>query len=398
MIELSRSDPIVDLAAIPAIADEVIAPRRNKRDLTPHEQKVDWRSMQVEDALAVQGGRLRLGLILAAQMEALIDWIRRPAFSMNRLNSIPESVMLTREIKREFLRQYLRAYFDGSEAYLKWKNRYLRERGKAELQDQVIVTFGDREVNYFARFADRLGQAAIHSIETRIMPALESTWSPNGTRIKSAEDLEGELRSIYANNLIEKAEVPRDAQILELARRMKIRNRAQYDKWQKRKVPFSKWIGQSAADIAAGKYPPAQLQKHLSTRWLRTERTRFHSHGVLDAVRDDQDVQWLQFSAGDEPCPICTARDGTIRRKDDDFWAFNTPPLHHGCTDCRLVPIFRDERVRVTAKKDIPAPDDIPDGYGLYDPRKVTSARLLGIGAKERYAKPRRPKRRRAAT
>jgi hypothetical protein len=53
--------------------------------------------------------------------------------------------------------------------------------------------------------------------------------------------------------------------------------------------------------------------------------------------------------------------------------------MHHGCEHCVLVPIYRDEPTKVTAKKELPSGDDVPDGYGTYDPAKVRSARSLGI-------------------
>jgi SPP1 gp7 family putative phage head morphogenesis protein len=369
-----------------------------KRENTRHETKLDWRKMEVEHGLAMQGARMRLGIILAAQMESLVRWVRSPQFTERRLNRIPEKVLLANEMRREFLRFYIRAYFDGAEAYRIWKGRYLRERGLTVHDSEVVVTFDDALVGRLARHAERLGTAAIHAIETRIMPALESAWSPDGTRVKSADDLEKELRTIYANAFIEKSDVPKGTNVLDLAeaillarpphlkglppgkRRMKVRDRAQYERWQRNRIPHTKFIKQTAAEIMEGVYDAPAMKRGLTSRWLGTERARFHSHGVIDQGRTDADVTHYQYSArGENRCPICDARDGIIRRKDDSYWALNTPPMHHGCEHCTLVPIYRDERVKVTAKKELPSGDDVPDGYGTYDPAKVRSARALGI-------------------
>lgn len=390
--------PGLDTGAARKAADRIIPPWNYTRPETRHETKLDWRKMEIEHGLALQGARMRLGIILAAQMESLVRWVRSPQFTERRLNRIPEKVLLAHEIRREFLRFYVRAYFDGAEASHTWKNRYLRERALTPQEGETIVTFDDALIGRLARHADRLGTAAIHAIETRIMPVLESTWSPDGSRIKSAEDLERELRTVYAKAFIQKADVPRGTDVLDLAeaillarpphlkglpagkRRMKVRDRAQYERWQRQRIPHTKFIKQTAAEIKAGRYPGAEINRGLGSRWLGTERSRFHSHGVVDQARADTDVTHYQYSArGENPCPICSARDGVIRRKDDSYWAMNTPPMHHGCEHCVLVPIYREERMKVTPKKELPSGDDVPDGYGTYNPAKVRSARSLGI-------------------
>jgi len=65
----------------------------------------------------------------------------------------------------------------------------------------------------------------------------------------------------------------------------------------------------------------------------RTEITRAHNLGSLAAMKANQDVIGVEFSAvlDNRTTPMCSERHGLRMRLDDDRIPFNTPPLHCRC-------------------------------------------------------------------
>lgn len=85
------------------------------RPLNRVEQKIDFAAMEIADGDALQRSRMRLGLILAAQMAKLIDQTRAPSYGPARASRM--ELPLTREISDEFFRLAARAYWDGAQVF-----------------------------------------------------------------------------------------------------------------------------------------------------------------------------------------------------------------------------------------------------------------------------------------
>lgn len=75
------------------------------------------------------------------------------------------------------------------------------------------------------------------------------------------------------------------------------------------------------------------VSKNRIENIARTEITRAHNLGSLVAMKANQDVIGVEFSAvlDNRTTPMCSERHGLRMRLDDDRIPFNTPPLHCRC-------------------------------------------------------------------
>jgi len=77
---------------------------------------------------------------------------------------------------------------------------------------------------------------------------------------------------------------------------------------------------------------------HKSNPWywetvFRNNIQRAYNAGRAYQIQRSEAVEYLEFVGirDARQSPICRARSGIIKPKDDPFWASNWPPLHHGC-------------------------------------------------------------------
>lgn len=354
---------------------------------------------------------LRMGLILAGQMDAFLKWTRSDQFTPGRLHKIPRNVEMVDELIAEMQRVCVAAYSDG---VFSTAGKHRRSDPAASLSKKALKTV--------LLHGARLGAAALHGIRTTLMPVLESVWSPDGTRLKSQAELEREIRTVYAamigpapkryvDDILELAESEQDAiidrlidsvfiadlwefetadpvdrardQIIDRVirpakRRMKVRNREQYEQWQKTKLPYSKWIKQSAAQLKAESVAPPTLNPQFALRWVQTERTRFQALGVFEATRNDPYVVGYRYTVqiGTHPVCVSLASDGVIRKNDPRIQTY-TPPLHHGCTGS-WQPVMAWDEDEFTLLKQLPDPAQISKGFGQAYPAREQARVLVG--------------------
>lgn len=351
---------------------------------------------------------LRMGIILAGQMDVFLKWTRSDQFTPGRLHKIPKNVEMVDELIAEMQRICVTAYADGVFSTA----THRRSDPAASLSRAALKTV--------LLHGARLGAAALHGIRTVLMPVLESVWSPNGTRLKTQAEVEREIRTVYASmigpapkryadDILELAESERDSIIDRLIdsvfmvwefatadpvdrardqiinrlirparRRMKVANREQYEQWQRTKLPYSKWIKQSAAQLKAESVAPPTLNPQFALRWVQTERTRFQALGVLESTRKDPYVVGYRYTVeiGSHPVCISLAADGVIRKNDPRVQMY-TPPLHHGCTG-RWEPVMAWDEDEFTKVNTLPDPALIAKGFGQSYPAREQARVLVG--------------------
>ena len=311
-----------------------------------------------------------LGIVMAGQMDGLIQWTRSDQFTPARLNSIPKDVELLRETALVFRRIVVEAYIDGVGSTA----RAGRPRPVAALSRKAL--------RHVQSHGIRLAAAALHGVRTQVMPILEAVWTPDGTRVKDQASLEKEIRSVYATILRPGSKRDLDA-VLQFAasdnldkardtlvrssrrgRSMKVRDPQQREKYLRTRVPFTKWLKRTVEQIRAEAVAPPTLSPEFAVRWVETEAARFKSAGVIEATRTAPDVVAYRFVASNGgSSAACRAANGMVIRKDDPQLSNWMPPLHHGCQS-HLEPIYAEDDVKVTARKDRPDIDVIAKGFG----------------------------------
>lgn len=327
----------------------------------------------------VVNSALRLGIILSAQLEAWIEWTRGDRFSLGRLHALPDRLEMQDEVIREFKRISISGYVDGV-------------LSTARAGSDPAASLSTKALRNVELHGARLGAAAVHAIRTKLMPVVESAFDTRGQRIKPQEELERELRQVYATFL---TTAPRDMldRALEFAesdpidaardriieqtitkparRRMKVRNRTKYEDWQRSRLPFTKWIKQTVEQIQAEAIAPPTLNPRLAVRWVQTERTRFVNRGVIEATINQSAVVGYRFTLGTSEShhPACAAASGMVLRKGDQRLQRYTPPLHHGCKS-HLEAVYADERVTFTPRRSLPHPKLIAEGFGRVGSRQ----------------------------
>lgn len=370
-----------------------------------HEQKIDFAEMEVQEGRALESARLQIGAIFAAQMEGYVKIAKSDRLTPGTIENLP--ILLESELASAFGRFATRAYFDGFYSYGRWKQRAQAQAGM-EAEAQPLQGLTDAGLKDLRAQGAIMARDQAEQIRSRIRQIMRAAFSPRGERILSKEDLEMQIRGYFAT-LFEPAprsytekEILRLAdswhgdrpvlylladgsQEYELARRMKIRDLIQYERWQKRRLPLTKFMKQSASKIVGRDRPP-RASTDWSKKLLQTKRTEFFNAAVTEAGREDPETVAFVYTTlrdGRVCLSICLPLDGIIRTKADDFWARFSPPLHMVCR-CSKVPIFRWEKAKVTPKKETwevaeEVETEIPAGFGMYDPKVLRSAKSLGF-------------------
>lgn len=377
-----------------AFAVDLIPSGAYWRDQETEESFYDFASVEAEEGRDIQGTRIRLGVILAAMMERHVDWIR--ALSPGRNPSPP--AYFEREVGREFFRLSTLAWFRGTTDVRRTVSRAL---GEPQSPPSVVLSAGG--VSRLEVRSYQTGRALCRVIADAIGQVAVSAFGPDGSRVKGPDELEEEVRTYYASSWITPGPRPDPSGpgLLELAcfedetvelagRRMKVRDQDQYRRWQKGRIPFSKWIKQAIEDIEAENLAPPQITPGMARTWLVTERTRYRAEGAIAEAEADARIGSLMFSTmrDDSVCPKCGIRDKVIRPVGDLWWSRNRPPLHFRCR-CDVIPVLRKwakkavtgakSWLKVTPKRSLPKDDDLQPGFGSYDRSKVKTAKALGI-------------------
>lgn len=349
------------------------------RDPTPSEaRKVDFAAIEAEEGRDLEEFRQVLGIILARSMEDHVAWSNR--LTAGRTPDPP--ALFVKEYSRVFWNLLVQSFGRGATEVQRQASRFYGTE-----QQESFVELTSFALRVYEKRSQLLGQAFADAIVRQIRPIMSDAFVGT-TEIYDAEERERQIRTVYAG-LVERSSsetielVGEHESIEEIhfaGRRMKVRNRAQYEKWQKHRKPYSQWIKQSAEDLRAQSLAPPHLTPAQAKAWLVTERTRYRTAGAREEAKFDPRVKWIQYVAirDGKTCSKCKRRDGTIRPKDDAFWKRNNPPLHWHCR-CDLIVVFREERLRVTPKRKLPGADDLQPGFGAYSPKKVMAAKKIGI-------------------
>lgn len=394
-------------------AVDLIPPTAYWRDPLDVEQKIDFAALEIEEGRLLQGASLRLALIVAGHMEWVLDWIYRPNFGPASLRNPPSEVMAD-EFGAELTRVFLRSYWEGTESYARWMGRQDAIEGRPPRADDPPVGLTPRAISKMRANANQLAIGITRGIWSRLAPVIESAFAPDGTWTKTRAQIEAEIRSIYGRDYLRKANAKAYApgDILALSggfrgdgatvwhfddkaikkpvddivrprkrgRPMRIANREAYEVWQRTNVPYSKWIQQAAEVIVTESQEIPELTVNMLSRWVQTERTRYFNSGTVQAAIVDDAVQYLTFSAirDGSTCSVCRSRDGTTRPKTDFWWAFNQPPMHHGCR-CQIVPGTRREAPKVTPQTGLPSQRDVAVGFGTVDREAVQATKRITV-------------------
>jgi len=342
------------------------------RPLNRVEQKIDFAAVEIADGDALQRSRMRLGLILAAQMTKLISQTRAPSYGPAHASRM--ELPLTKEVSNEFFRLAARAYWDGAQVFDRSIARSAQLSGKRVPPPRVygLSAMGVKRLEGKAR---KRGVEFCDSLRKQLQPVFDATFSPAGLRMKPQAMLEAEIRTVYAG-WIDAAPTDLPATVeLAAVRPLDAKDEGEYESWERRTVPVTDWIQVTANRITKAKQPAPALKTSPAAMWLETERTRQLNAGITAAALKDQSCVAYQYSAirDGKTCPTCKQYDPpggkpVIRPKNDDFWVFNTPPLHWRCR-CHLIPIFAWENVRYSTDAMLDEIDTsaLGPGFGSYD-------------------------------
>lgn len=318
------------------------------RDPTVSEARLDFAAMEEADGKALHGSRLRLGILLGAQRNAVILRTRSPRFGPMLARSTP--AFLGRQIAREFVRIHARGYSDG-----------MREAGATEGP-------GQRGTDRLVSEAKTAGYAFTDRVMAPVRRSIQDAFAITGQRVKPQGQLEAEIRTAYSK-IIEPA--PDTTQPVEI--RFATPLGIAYKAWEVRNSPISAYLDVLFQAFEGDGLP--QLTTSTLSRVVSTERNRLLNAGVYETALLDEEVEYLQFSAlrDGRTCAQCRALDGTVRPKNDySFWGFYTPPIHDSCR-CSAVPVKGKEQ-QPTEKKVVDGLLEsvfgkMPSGFGGYDPR-----------------------------
>jgi hypothetical protein len=319
------------------------------RDPTVSEARLDFAAMEEADGKALHGSRLRLGILLGAQRNAVILRTRSTRFSPALARFTP--AFMGRQIAREFVRIHARGYSDG-----------LAQAGATDGP-------GQRGTDRLVAEAKTAGYAFTERVLAPVRRSIVDAFALTGQRVKPQEQLEAEIRTAYAK-WIEPA--PDGIQPAEL--RFASPLGLLYKTWEQKNSPISAYL-----DVLFGAFKDEglpQLTTSTLSRVVSTERNRLLNAGVYESALLDEEVEYLQYSNlrdGHKVCGFCGRLDGIVRPKNDyTFWGFYTPPVHDSCM-CFTVAVKGQEQ-QPTDKKVV---DDLlesvfgkmPPGFGGYDPK-----------------------------
>lgn len=329
------------------------------RDLTPAENRLDFSAIEAADGEALHGSRLRLGLLLQAQRNAVIVRTRSPRFSPQTARTTP--VYLARQIANEFVRIHARGYYDG-----------VAQHNRAS-EGKPIAGPGSTGTDRLVNEARAAGYGFARKVFAPVQRSLVDAFALSGLRVKDQAKLEAEIRTAYTRWL-----EPSQAKVSEirLASPLDVLNVA-YRTWEQRNSPVSAFL-----EVLFGEMPegPEQLTASATMAEVSTERQRLLNAAVFESGLKDADTESYQFSALREGkvfaanvCRTCRALDGTIRPKTDfTFWGFYTPPIHPRCR-CSLVTVRHADNLTPTENAEVDRllesiGQKVPPGFGGYDP------------------------------
>jgi SPP1 gp7 family putative phage head morphogenesis protein len=335
------------------------------RPLTPVEQKIDFAAMEIADGDVLQRARMRLGLILAAQMTKLIELTRAPSMSATTASRI--ELPFEKDVQTEFFYLAKDGYLDGAQVFDRAKDRSARIAGRPVPPSRVygISSLGMKRMR--AKAAKR-GTEFCAAIGRPIHAALDDVFSAEGVRQKPQAMLEGEIRSIYAKWI----DVAPGGPVVHLAAPPLEIFGGESGLLSGGREPITGWLKIAAEGITRSNQPIPELKTNQTQAFLETERTRAINEGLTAAGLKDQNTVAFQFTAirDGKTCGECLDRDGTVADKNDDFWIFNCPPLHPRCR-CHRVPVFAWEPVKYSTDAMLREIDTsgLAPGFGTYDRR-----------------------------
>jgi hypothetical protein len=226
-----------------------------------------------------------------------------------------------------------------------------------------------------------------------------------------SEPYDRELIALQLGNIIRSyvEKNPRGEQFAARGRRIKIRDQAKYDEWQRTKMPYQKALrtGRIVDDAIAGEKaraankrltPEARAQAAanaerleaskagagkapaIARKWEAVARTAWNRNrntALVNYAQENPDVVYLEwFTArelhlgGGPVCEVCEQYELLTLPKDHPRWGTHRPPLHYNCR-CELVEVTREQSrafgIRPTRKADQPDWDGeaIPaEGFG----------------------------------
>ncbi len=305
---------------------------------------------------------------------------------------------MAEEFGAEMTRVFARAWWEGAATVARALARQDAIEGRTPRSATPPVVLAPRAIRRLTENGYRLGADLARGIWVRLAPAIESAFAPDGRQLKTLDDLEAEIRAIYATDYLRRSTLSGE-DVLALAaghrartihleevpkaprgKAVKIGDPKGFVRWQGKAIPYSAWLKSAAASVDENGHLPELTLKALSA-WVETERTRYHNLGGTSAALADPGVVTLTYSAirDSRTCPVCLERDGVTRPKTDAFWSFNTPPMHHGCR-CSLIPGTAREGVAITPEAKLPNGLKVAVGYGKVDPVAQETAKALGTG------------------
>lgn len=320
------------------------------RPLSPCEQRIDFSAVEEADGKALHGSRLRLGVLLAAQRNAVILRTRSPRFSPRMARVTPS--FMGRQIAREFIRIHARGYSDG-----------MRLFGNGD----TLKTLATDRLMAEAKAA---GYAFVDKVMAPVRRSIVDTYALTGRRVKPQPTLEAEIRTAYAKYL---EPAPAGTKPVEI--RMATPLGIEYATWEQRNSPISAYLDVLFREFEDTEAGLPQMTASATTAEISTERQRLLNAGIYESGLQDEATEAFQFSAimDGATCRSCRSLDGVVRPKDDfEFWGFYTPPIHPRCR-CSLISVTQRDAQKVTEKGVV---DDLlgsvfgkmPPGFGGYDP------------------------------
>jgi SPP1 gp7 family putative phage head morphogenesis protein len=340
---------------------DLVRPGAYWRPFNRIEQRFDFAAIEVNEGILLQKEREILARILLAEMERIVAWTRSASFGPSSAPKLEMPAPLQKQMENAFVRVAYESYSAACQAYDKARLRAdemdgLRPRKypRSGLTGPAVRRL-DAESRQKAR-------AFVEGIRKQILPILTGVFALDGRRVKPQELLEGELRTAFSTWIdvapppatVALAAAPPDARV-------------------------AGWLrvspNRTSIDTKDGGSPiKPQLNRNVTQHVLETEATAQRAQATRDSTLRDGGAVALRYSAvmDEKTCGDCRARDGKVADKNDDFWVFNTPPMHPRCR-CSIHPVRATDPVPLTPAGELEAISTakLPPGYGAYDPGTV---------------------------
>jgi len=154
-------------------------------------------------------------------------------------------------------------------------------------------------------------------------------------------------------------------------RPMKVRDRAQYERWKKTRTPTVRYVREELAEEVGKK---VRLKRRWQMILAETEYIRSENEALVDWAMQYDEITMLQWTSKRDGrvCSICKAYDLWTVRKRDPVVALYSPPAHPACR-CKWlhIPKFaaKEYGLKPTYKRDWPMNDkddpiELAPGYG----------------------------------